>query len=137
VKGGFDILVLNAYSKANEAAVVLQESTRLLKEKGGDVILICNTPEGQICHYTARSFGKSYGGRLWGPRKNLPPRVRRMITVGPGMDPAGLDMIAPANAVTRVKRWPEALHLLKGWYGRDARVGIIPDATIQYFPGLV
>lgn len=133
-EGGFDILVLNAFSKANEASAVLQGSLKLLKEGGGDVVLICNTPEGQICHYTARSFGKDRGGRLWGPRRAFPPRVRRMITVGPNIDRAALDWIGPADAVIRVKRWSEALRFLKTWHGNTAKVGIVPDATIQYFP---
>ncbi|MFC1534449.1 lactate racemase domain-containing protein [Thermodesulfobacteriota bacterium] len=136
-EGDFDILVLNAYSKANEAAVALHGTPKLLKEGGGDVVLICHTPEGQICHYTARSFGKNLGGRLWGPRKALPGRVKRMITVGPSMDIAALDMIGPVDAITRVKRWSEALRLLREWHGPGAKVGIIPDATIQYFPDLI
>jgi nickel-dependent lactate racemase len=135
--GGFDLLVVNAYSKANEATLAMQTSPGLLKEEGGDLVLICNTPEGQISHYMARSFGKALGGRLWGPRKTLPPQVKRMIVVGNGIDRAGLDWIGPADAVTRVKGWPEALRILKGWHGNAARVGVVPDGTIQYFPDLV
>lgn len=132
-KGGFDVAVLNAYSKANEASIVLHAPEKLLKAEGGDVVIICNTPEGQICHYTARSFGKERGGRLWGSRKVLPPRVKRMITVGPNIDPVSLDWIGPVDQVIRVKRWPAALHILKEWYGSGANVAVVPDATIQYF----
>jgi len=132
-QGGFDLVVANAYSKANEASLSVQTVPGLLKDQGGDLVLICNTPEGQICHYTARSFGKAMGGCLWGPRKRMPPRVNRMITVGGGIDRAGLDWIGPADAVKRVKGWPEALEILKGWYGRPPKVGVVPDATIQYF----
>ncbi|MCJ7593536.1 MAG: lactate racemase domain-containing protein [Desulfobacterales bacterium] len=135
--GGFDLLVVNAYSKANEASLAMQGSPGLLKEEGGDLVLICNTPEGQICHYTGRSFGKVLGGRLWGPRKTLPPRVKRMIAVGSGIDRAGLDWIGPADAVIRVKEWAEALKILKGWHGNAAKVGVVPDGTIQYFPDQV
>jgi lactate racemase len=131
--GGFDLTILNAYSKANEASIVLNAPERLLKSEGGDVVIICNTPEGQICHYTARSFGKERGGRLWGPRKTLPPRVKRMITVGPNIDPASLDWLGPIEQVIRVKRWRAALEILKGWCGPGARVAVVPDATIQYF----
>lgn len=131
---GFDILVFNAYSKANEAAVALQDTPKLLREEGGDVVLICDTPEGQICHYTARSFGKNLGGRLWGPRETLPPRVRNMITVGSGIDVAGLDMMGPVDGIARVRRWTQALDILRHDHGHGTRVGIIPDATIQYFP---
>jgi len=133
-EGEFDVLVLNAYSKANEASVVLSGLLTPLRKDGGDVVLICNTPEGQICHYTARSFGKERGGRLWGPRKTLPPRVNRLITVGPNIGRACLDWIGPADHVIRVKRWSDALNLLKEWHGEHPKVGIVPDATIQYFP---
>jgi nickel-dependent lactate racemase len=133
-EGEFDILVLNAYCKANEAAIALNGTTMLLKGEGGTVILICNTPEGQICHYTARSFGKTRGGRLWGPRRDFPQRVRRLIAVGPNFDRTSFDMIGPVDAAIRVNRWDEALSMLKGEYGRGTRVGVIPDATIQYFP---
>jgi len=132
--GEFDVLVLNAYSKANEASVALSGLLTPLRKEGGDVVLIWNTPEGQICHYTGRSFGKDRGGRLWGPRKTLPPRVRRMITVGPNIGRACLDWIGPADQVIRVRRWPDALSLLKEWHGERPKVGVVPDATIQYFP---
>ena len=132
--GGFDVLILNAYSKANEAGVTFH-CLKLLKKDGGDVVLICNIPEGQICHYTARSFGKERGGRLWGPRKTLPPLVNRLMTVGPNIGRTCLDWIGPADEITRVKRWPDALKLLKVWHQGVPKVGIVPDATIQYFPG--
>ena len=133
-EGKFDVVVLNAYCKANEAATALQTTGKLLKEEGGDAVLMCDTPEGQICHYAARSFGTERGGRLWGPRKSLPPRVRRMITVGPNIDPAALDWIGPVDEIIRVKRWSKALEILTGWHGEGTRVGVVPDATIQYFP---
>jgi lactate racemase len=131
--GGFDILLLNAYSKANEAGVTFH-CLNLLNKAGGDVVLICNMPEGQICHYTARSFGKTRGGRLWGPR-TLPPRVNRMIMVGPSIGRTCLDWIGPADQVIRVTRWSDALKLLKGWHKEVPKVGVVPDASIQYFPG--
>jgi len=36
--------------------------------------------------------------------------------------------------VIRVKQWPESVELLTKWHGRETRVGVVPDATIQYFP---
>lgn len=132
-EGDFDILVLNAYSKANEASVTLH-TLKLLKEEGGDLVLICNMPEGQICHYTARSFGKGRGGRLWGPRRTLPPRVNRMLIVGPNLSRTCLDMLGPVDDIIRVKRWPRALELLEKWQKGIPNVGVVPDATIQYFP---
>lgn len=60
--GEVDVVVTNAYGKANEASVAIQRTFKLLKEEGGDMVLICNVLEGQICHYLSRSFGKNMGG---------------------------------------------------------------------------
>jgi len=135
--GKIDVLVANAYGKANEASVAIQRTFKLLKEEGSDLVLICNVPEGQICHYLGRSFGKNIGGRLWGPRTTLPPRTKRMITFAPYVDRAGLDWLGPPESIIRVKSWSEALELLKKTNGAGTRVAVIPDATLQYFPNLV
>lgn len=134
--GEVDIVVANAYGKANEGQLVTDIGSKLLKKEGGDEVIICNIPEGQICHYLERSFGKSIGGRLWEPRTRLPPRTKRMIVLGPYVDRAGLDWIGPPELITLVSSWAEILDMLKMSYGDNARVAVIPDATIQYFPEL-
>ncbi len=129
-----DIVVVNAYAKANEGAVSVQTGCKLLKEEGGTLVMIANIPEGQICHYMARSFGKKIGGRLWGPRQGLPPRTKRMIVLGPYIDRAGLDWLGPADQVTIASSWAEIVALLQQEHGATARVIVVPDATLQYFP---
>jgi len=131
--GEVDVVVTNAYGKANEAPIAIQRTSKLLKEEGGDMVLICNIPEGQVCHYLSRSFGKEIGGRLWGPKKTLPPRAKRMITFAPYVDRAGLDWLGPPEAIIRVKSWEEALAILKKTNGPKTKVAVIPDATLQYF----
>lgn len=130
-----DIVVANCYAKANEGSLAVPPASRLLKGQGGDLVLICNIPEGQICHYLFRSFGKNIGGRGWGPRKK-PSKVNRMIVLGPYMDRVGLDWIGPPESVTVVNSWTEIMNILEDGHGNDTRVAVIPDATIQYFPGL-
>ena len=132
-----DMVVANAYGKANEASAAIQRTFQLLKKEGGDFVLICNIPEGQICHYMSRSFGKNMGGRLWGPRTTLPPRTKRMITLAPYVDRAGLDWLGPPESIIRVNNWSEVLELLKKTNRAGTRVAVIPDATLQYFPDLV
>lgn len=134
--GEVDIAVANAYSKANEGIIAVPIGRRLLKEEGGDLIIICNIPEGQICHYLSRSFGKNMGGRCWTPRTRLPRRAKRMIVLGPYVDRAGLDWLGPLELVTLANSWSEILDMLKMSYGDNARVAVIPDATLQYFPDL-
>ncbi|MFC1929447.1 lactate racemase domain-containing protein [Chloroflexota bacterium] len=132
--GEADIVVANAYGKANEAVLAVQLGCKLLKPEGGDLVIIANIPEGQICHYASRSFGKSRGGRLWGPRKALPPRTKRMIALGPYIDRAGLDWLGPPELITIANNWSEIIDILKDGNGDKPRVLVIPDATIQYFP---
>ena len=129
-----DIVVANCYSKANEGLIAVPIGRKLLKEEGGDLVIICNIPEGQICHYLSRSFGKNMGGRCWAPRTKLPRRAKRMIVLGPYVDRAGLDWLGPPELVTLANSWSEILDVLKMSHGDNARVAVIPDATIQYFP---
>jgi hypothetical protein len=131
---GADVVVANAYIKANEVSLVVTLGSKMLKEAGGDLVVIGNIPEGQICHYLARSFGKKMGGRLWGTMTNLPPRVKRMMALGPYIDKAGLDWVGPVDKILIINSWAEILGLLKKSYGDKAKVVVIPDATLQYFP---
>ena len=132
--GKVDIVVANACAKANEGLVGLLNVMNMVDEGDVDLALICNTPEGQICHYASRSFGKKMGGRLWGPRETLPPRIKRMIVLSPYIDRAGIDWLGPLGSVIRVNGWSEALKELEKKHGKGTRVAVLPDATLQYFP---
>jgi len=129
-----DIVIANAYAKANEAALVVPVGSKMLKEEGGDLVIIGNIPEGQICHYLARSFGVKTGGRLWGPQTKLPSRVKRMFALGPYLDKAGLDWVGPMDKITILNSWGEILEKLKESHGDKARAVVITDGTLQYFP---
>ena len=129
-----DIVVANTYSKANEAALVVTLGNKMLKEAGGDLVVIGNIPEGQICHYLARSFGKKMGGRLWGAQTKLPARVKRMFALGPYIDKAGLDWLGPIDQIILLNSWGEILEMLKKSYGDKAKAVVIPDGSLQYFP---
>jgi len=132
--GNADIVVANSYAKANETALVVSLGTKLLKESGGDLVVIGNIPEGQICHYLARSFGKKIGGQLYGAHKKLPSKVKRMYALGPYLDKAGLDWIGPIDLIILLNSWGEILAALKKNYGNRAKAVVLPDATLQYFP---
>jgi len=132
--GEADIVVANSGIKGNETTLVAGLGSKMLKESGGDLIVIGNIPEGQICHYLARSFGKKMGGRLWGPITKLPSRVKRMIALGPYLDKAGLDWIGPIDKILIINSWAEILKMLKKSYGSKAKVVVVRDGTLQYFP---
>ena len=136
-----DIVVANCYSKANEMCLAPAVVSPLLSKRGGDMVLIAVTPEGQINHYFDRSFGKNFGGRGWHAtlpggrsRTNLPPNTKRLTIMAPYSDKTGGDWVAVYNSINWARTWTEVIQELKSRYGAKARIAIIPDATIQYFP---
>ena len=132
---GCDIVVANCFCKANEMLLAPRIACPLLSEKGGDMVLIAVTPEGQINHYWSRSFGRGFGGRAFAHKTGLPPRTRRLTVLQPYPDKVGGDWVAPYEMINWARSWPEIIQELKNTYGDRAKVAVIPDATIQYFPG--
>jgi len=129
-----DIVVANCYSKANEMVLAPAVASQLLSQKGGDMVVIVVTPEGQINHYWGRSFGKRFAGRGWVRRTSLPRNTKRLSVMAPYSDKVGGDWIAPYSSISWTKTWAEVMRELKNRYGDEAKVAVIPDATIQYFP---
>lgn len=129
-----DIVIANCYSKANEMVLAPAVASQLLSQKGGDMVVIVVTPEGQINHYWGRSFGKRFAGRGWVRRTSLPRNTKRLFVMAPYSDKVGGDWVAPYSSINWTKTWAEVIRELKNRYGDKAKVAVIPDATIQYFP---
>ncbi len=130
---GLDVAVMNTYAKANEAFLALPITTVALRGGGGDLVLIANAPEGLVTHYLAGSFGRKTGGRLWLARTSPPPNVERIIMFAPHIDMAGAGWLGPPECIVWAKTWPEVIDLIAAKHGDKPRVGVIPDATLQYF----
>jgi len=129
-----DIVIANCYGKANEMALAPGIASPLLSSKGGEMVIIAITPEGQITHYWGRSFGKNFGGRAWLPKTSLPDRTKKLFIMTPYPDRTGADWVAPYELITWARSWAEVIQQLKQSYGDKAKVAVIPDATLQYFP---
>jgi nickel-dependent lactate racemase len=133
--GNHDIVILNTYAKASEAFIVpLSWTAKMMLKDEGDMVVISNAPEGQVTHYLAGTFGEKIGGRLWVPRTTLPPNITRFILFAPFIDRAGAAWLAPPESIIWARTWPEVLELLTVKYGDSAKVAVVPDATMQYFP---
>jgi len=133
--GGYDIVVANAYAKANESAIALLLAIMLLKPDGtGTAVLISDAPEGQVPHYVFRSWGTGYGGRHFKPRPkgSLASSLKKAIVLNPHPTPTCLDWVGHAEDVTVVKTWQEVLDILEVEYPAEARVGVVQDGTMQY-----
>jgi len=129
-----DIVVANCFAKANEMVLAPNVATPLLKKSGGDLVIVVVTPEGQINHYWSRSYGKNLGGRNFSPKTELPVNTKRLTVMQPYPDYVGGDWVAPYDQINFTRSWPETIESLKATYGDKAKVAVILDATVQYFP---
>lgn len=136
VVDGCDIVIANSFSKADEALLAVGVAAPLLKTSGGDMVLLVITPEGQINHYWSRSFGKNLGGRSFRPKTALPPNTKRLTMMQPYPDYVGADWVAPYEMINFTRDWPTTIEQLKAAYGAKAKVAVIPDASVQFFPAL-
>ena len=127
-----NVLVSNTFLKANEAFVAVPTALKSLGMGGGSLVMIMNSPMGQVVHYLMRSFGSDYGGRLFSAR-TLPPQFK-IIIVNPVKDMTCVDMFSYASAVTWAKTWGEARQALEKNHPDGARVAVYPDCTTQYVP---
>lgn len=126
-----DIVIVNTFSKANEAAIAPFIGIPSLKEEGGDLVIIANEPGGQGVHYLFGEFGRCGEGRLRLPQP-LPNKVKRMIILSPFRDHVGACFFGEVSSILWVKKWEEVLDLLEAQWGDKARVALYPDGTIQY-----
>ena len=129
---GLNVVVSNAFLKSNEAFVAVPTALRSLGMDGGTMVIIMNTPTGQVVHYSMRSFGTDYGGRLFSAR-TLPPQFKTIV-LNPVKDLTCVDMFGNARSVTWAKNWSEARGVLESQYPNGAKVAVYPDGTIQYLP---
>ncbi len=136
VVDGCDVVIANSFSKADEALLAVGVAAPLLKTSGGDMVLLVITPEGQINHYWSRSFGKNLGGRSFRPKTALPPNTKRLTMMQPYPDFVGADWVAPYEMINFTRDWPTTIEQLKASYGAKAKVAVIPDASVQFFPAL-
>ncbi len=127
-----EVIVANANAKVNESLIAFATAHPLLPDRGGTLVLVSNNPYGEVLHYLMRRFGNHMGGRRWNP-PSLPPKVRKFIFLMPYKDKASADWLAPIASVSWARTWNEVIAILKTDFPGGARVGVIPDGTLQYF----
>ena len=124
-------MIANAFTKANEMPIAALVGALALDNFAGTVVVIANSPDGQIPHYLDGRFGRSYGGRGW-PVGGLPLSVR-LVVVGPDLERTCCDWLTNPDGVTRKRDWSAALEFLMDHHGKGTKVAVIPDATMQYY----
>ncbi|MFC2005521.1 lactate racemase domain-containing protein [Chloroflexota bacterium] len=130
-----DIVVLNVYSKSNEANLFGFTGSGWFKEGGGSLVLISNTPEGWVTHYLAGAFGKTIGGPRWLPSSSpLPPSINKVIVFAPYPEQTLKKRLGPPQSVVLAKTWLEVIEELREDYPGRAKVAVIPDGVMELFP---
>ncbi len=129
---GKDVVVANAYAKYNEMAICMLMSLMTVNLQRGVVVLMVDAPEGQVCHYLIRSFGKEYGGEFY-MRMGPPPPGVKIIVCTAYPDRTMCDLFAPIEAVTVTRDWEQTLALLVEEFPDGASAAVIPDGTMQFF----
>ncbi len=132
--GGYDLVITNAYGKANEAAIALLLALMLLKPKEGMAVLIADAPEGQVPHYVMRAWGSTYGGRHFVPKPKgvLQQLFKKLIVLTPYPDRTCIDLICHPDDALMVKTWDEALAIIEKDAPEKIKVAVVQDGTMSY-----
>ncbi|HEY5526559.1 MAG TPA: lactate racemase domain-containing protein [Candidatus Anoxymicrobiaceae bacterium] len=132
LKTGKDVVVVNSYGKYNEMGICMMMALTCVNFEAGTIVLLVDSPEGQVCHYLMRSFGKEYGGASYIKRGPVPETINGIVcSAYPDMTMC--DWFASADSVTVTSDWEATLPLLEELYPDGASVAVIPDGTMQYF----
>jgi nickel-dependent lactate racemase len=129
--GDKDIVIANAFAKANEAVSGLSIALPAVSKQGGDVVLIANAPDGQATHYLMGPFGNGMGGKLQLKMK-LPPNVDRLIIYNEYPELASRKYLEDTDKVVLMDDWAGVLKLLQAKHGKGAKVAVYPNSDIQY-----
>jgi len=129
---GEGIVIANTFAKANEAVNGLHTAFSAVNDKGGDIVLIANAPDGQVIHYLMGNFGKTTSGKLKLQAK-IPQKVNHMIIYTEYPDVTGRGYIEESDKVLFVNNWDEAIQALQQFHRAGTKVAVLPSAEIQYF----
>jgi nickel-dependent lactate racemase len=127
-----DIVIANAFIKVTESAGGLITAYPSVKQEGGDVVLICNAPTGQVVHFLSGLWGK-YVDAIVPIRFPVPPHINRIIIYTAYPDFTGLKFIESPDKVMMLSNWDDVLRVLRETHGDKATVAVYPNAEIPYF----
>jgi nickel-dependent lactate racemase len=126
-----DIVIANTFAKVSETVCGLLPTLPAVSQRGGDVVLIGNAPEGQVTHYLTGPFGETIGGRLRLQIK-VPPNVNRLIVFNEYPEIASKGYFEETDRVLFMHRWDDVLRVLEESPRPKAHVALYPNADIQY-----
>jgi len=131
---GADVTVSNTFPIEDEAGKGLWPCYLSTRE-GGDAVMICHSPDGQIHHYGNARFGSDYGGEQFAMARKLPESAyNRTFIVNPYHMKIDTEYFAPPAKAVVFKTWEQALEALQKDYGDGTKVAVYPCSSIQCPP---
>jgi len=126
-----DIVITNTYPIESQPMKAIW-AARLSLKSNGHVVVVSQGLTGLAPHCLNGRFGTDFGGRMWGPTRNLlVPHADRIYVLAKYHAKAELEMFGPEDQVVPCETWPEVLTHLQQFYPNDARVALYPYAAIQ------
>lgn len=126
-----DIVIANAYSKANEYTMA-SSAMSALNPKGGSIVFMANSPSGQVIHYLFDAFGKSagYSGSGGGA---VPPHIKNYIIYTEYPEGKLMERFIGDDRALMTSDWKEVINRLEKSHGPGSKVAVYPSADILYF----
>lgn len=125
-----EIVISNAYSKASEAAIASWPSVAM--KEGGTLVIVCNTPTGQVSHYVHGRWGiNRVGGNLWLPPPGILNRMGKIIILSQYPEKQPWLEMAPPEKTINLRTWEDTIEELKNTHEGKPRVAVFPDSTLQ------
>jgi len=128
-----DVVVANVPSKSNEATLAMWTGLMSLRD-GGTMVILADTPEGQVTHYLYGKFGVALGGKGWKPTEGH-PKIRKIIVLSRYKEVDPLLPISSRWKMVWKRRWEDVLEEIKRNYKGEVKVAVYPCADIQYPTG--
>jgi nickel-dependent lactate racemase len=127
-----DIVISNTYAKVIEAGIGVKIAIPSVNEKGGDIVLIANAPQGQCVHYLLGIWGKKVKAPLGLMVPPLPPNVNHLIVYNEYPEMTSGQYFEQSERVLMMENWDDVLRALQSFHKGDVSVGVYPNADIQY-----
>ena len=124
-----DIVVANNYTRANEAQIGMWPAYQSVK-RDGSIVLIADAPDGEINHWIFGKHGKGRGARLWNPVRHPLQKGKRLIIYSPYKERSHDMKVGHPEQTVWIREWDEVIKILKSEHGNDAKVAVLPDATM-------
>jgi nickel-dependent lactate racemase len=126
-----DIVIANAYAKSSEAYIAAGAGITMAP-KGGDLVVIGNSPDGQVSHYLMGRWGKNVFAKLnkQGP---MAPHIKHLFWYCEYPDLCVLKFGEPPDKVRLFSKWNDLIKALNELHNNTAKVAVYPSADVQYF----